>query len=89
MYKCDNDVVDHQVVNMRYQSGATVAFTMNAFTADMRRETRVCGSKGELRWDGSTSPMVSCAMIYICSVDSTVYTNDFRCCTTLIVAGEK
>jgi len=53
VYKCDNDVVDHQVVNLQYHSGATVAFTMNAFTSDMRRETRICGSKGELRWDGS------------------------------------
>ena len=54
-YSCDNDVVDHQVVQMEFASGATAAFTMNAFTSDMRRETRICGSKGELRWDGSMS----------------------------------
>ncbi len=53
IYKCDNDVVDHQVVNMEFESGATASFTMNAFTKDMRRETRICGTKAELRWDGS------------------------------------
>jgi len=26
---------------------------MNAFTKDIRRETRICGSLGELKWDGS------------------------------------
>ena len=53
VYQCDNDVVDHQVVNMEFESGATASFTMNAFTKDMCRETRICGTKGELRWDGS------------------------------------
>lgn len=55
VYECDNDVVDHQVVNMEFVNGATAAFTMNAFTPDMRRETRVCGTHGELRWNGSNS----------------------------------
>ena len=45
VYQCDNDVVDHQVVNMEFESGATASFTMNAFSMDMRRETRICGSK--------------------------------------------
>ncbi|EDO43285.1 predicted protein [Nematostella vectensis] len=54
VYECDNDVVDHQVVNMEFENEATASFTMNAFTKDMRRETRICGTKGELRWDGSS-----------------------------------
>ena len=53
VYKTDNNVVDHQVVNMEFENEATASFTMNAFTKDMRRETRICGDKGELRWDGS------------------------------------
>lgn len=55
VFECDNDVVDHQTVTMEFVSGATANFTMNAFTPDMRRETRICGTHGELRWDGSSS----------------------------------
>ena len=40
------------MVNMEFDSGTTAVMTMNAFTSDMRRETRVCGTHGELRWDG-------------------------------------
>ena len=54
VYSCDNDVCDHQMVNMEFDSGTTAVMTMNAFTSDMRRETRVCGTHGELRWDGSS-----------------------------------
>ena len=45
VYACDNDVVDHQVVNMEFENGATAAFTMNAFTKNGCRETRICGTK--------------------------------------------
>ena len=51
VYSCDNDVCDHQMVNMEFDSGATAVMTMNAFTIDQRRETRICGTQGELRWD--------------------------------------
>ena len=57
VYETDNDVVDHQVVNMEFETGATASFTMNAFTKDISRETRICGTKGELRWDGSMGPI--------------------------------
>ena len=45
VYHTDNDVVDHQVVNMEFENEATASFTMNAFTKDMRRETRICGTR--------------------------------------------
>ena len=39
---------------MVFDNGATAVITMNAFTSDNRRETRICGTHGELRWDGSS-----------------------------------
>lgn len=47
VYACDNDVVDHQVVNMEFEGGCTVSFTMNAFN-EGGRFIRIFGTKGEL-----------------------------------------
>ena len=47
VYQCDNDVVDHQVVNLEYESGATVSFTMSAFNQGGRR-IHIMGTKGEV-----------------------------------------
>ena len=55
VYACDNDVCDHQVVTMEFDTGATVTMTMNAFTKNMCRDTKICGTHGELRWDGSAN----------------------------------
>ena len=51
VYACDNDVVDHQVVNFRFESGATATFTMTAFTQGRGRETHIFGTRGELYGD--------------------------------------
>ena len=40
VYRCDNDVVDHQVVSMRFAGGATATFTMRAFTAKCYRSIK-------------------------------------------------
>lgn len=48
-YQCDNDVVDHQVVNMEFDNDVTVAFTMCAFTKDCCRTIKLMGTKGEIR----------------------------------------
>lgn len=47
VFRCDNDVVDHQVVNLEYTSGATVSFTMSAFNKG-GRTIRIMGTKGEI-----------------------------------------
>ena len=52
VYACDNDVVDHQVVAMQFEGGATATFTMTGFTRQRDRETRVFGTRGELFGDG-------------------------------------
>lgn len=49
VFRCDNDVVDHQVVNMQFANDVTVAFTMSAFTRDVSRTIKLMGTKGEIR----------------------------------------
>jgi predicted dehydrogenase len=51
VYACDNDVVDHQVVNVQFEGGVTASFTMTAFTRARGRETRIFGTRGELYGD--------------------------------------
>ncbi len=53
VYKCDNDVVDHQVVNMEFESGKTASFTMTGFTEVADRKTRIFGTRGEIYGNGS------------------------------------
>ena len=53
VYECDNDVVDHQVVDMEFAGGRTASFTMTAFNRSRNRETRIFGTLGELYGDGS------------------------------------
>ena len=52
VYKCDNNVVDHQTVNMEFEDGITVSMTMSAFAQGGRR-LRVMGTKGDLICDMS------------------------------------
>lgn len=47
VYKCDNDVVDHQTVNMLFEDGITVTFSMNAFNRG-GRHIHIMGTKGEI-----------------------------------------
>ena len=52
VYACDNDVVDHQVVNMQFDGGGTASLTMTAFTEADHRQARIFGTKGELISNG-------------------------------------
>lgn len=47
VFHANNDVVDHQVVNMEFADGTTVSFSMNAFNCG-GRYIRLFGTKGEL-----------------------------------------
>lgn len=49
VYRCDNNVVDHQVVNMEFANEVTAVFTMCAFTNDNNRTIKLMGTKGEIR----------------------------------------
>lgn len=49
-WKCDNDVVDHQVVCMEFETGVTATFTMTAFTQAGGRRIRVHGTEGEVEF---------------------------------------
>lgn len=48
VYHCDNNVVDHQVVNMEMEDGSTLHLTMSAFNARPGRDIRIMGTMGEI-----------------------------------------
>ena len=51
VYRCDNDVVDHQVVAMEFENGIAATLTMTAFTPRLTRTVRVMGTKGMIEGD--------------------------------------
>ncbi|KAG1751376.1 uncharacterized protein EDB91DRAFT_603265 [Suillus paluster] len=54
VYESDNDVCDHQVVNIEYSTGATVSFTMVAYSSMIwDRQTRLHFTHGEIVGDMS------------------------------------
>lgn len=48
VFRCNNDVVDHQTLNMLFGDDVTVTFTMNAFN-NGGRYIHIMGTKGEIR----------------------------------------
>ena len=53
VFHCDNDVVDHQTVNLEFANHIHATFTMTAFTQDCRRTIKVTGTLGEVEGDMS------------------------------------
>ena len=51
VYACDNDVVDHQVVNMSFEDGTSASMTMTGFTFHGGRKTNIFGTLGEIETD--------------------------------------
>jgi predicted dehydrogenase len=51
VFRCDNDVVDHQVVNFRFTNGVNASFTMSGFTMATHRTITLFGTAGEITAD--------------------------------------
>jgi len=51
VYHCDNNVVDHQVVNLNMTDGSTMSLTMSGFTASNSRYCKFMGTAGEIIGD--------------------------------------
>ncbi|MBR3992044.1 MAG: Gfo/Idh/MocA family oxidoreductase [Clostridia bacterium] len=49
VYHCDNDVVDHQIVNVLFEGDVTVTFSMCAFNVDGGRRLHIMGTKADLK----------------------------------------
>ncbi len=48
VYRCDNDVVDHQVVSMAFGGGSSVTLSMHGHSHVEYRTTRIEGTRGRL-----------------------------------------
>lgn len=48
VYKCDNDVVESQVIAMKLENNTSATFTMNAFAKNCYRHVHIMGTEGEI-----------------------------------------
>ncbi|MFW9785126.1 MAG: Gfo/Idh/MocA family oxidoreductase [Candidatus Heimdallarchaeota archaeon] len=48
VYRCDNNVVDHQIVNIEFENGVTANLTMHGFSEQEGRTLRIDGTKATL-----------------------------------------
>ena len=49
VYRCDNDVADHQVATLEFANGVRATLAVNALTADNTRSIKLVGTRGEIR----------------------------------------
>lgn len=52
VFRCNNNAVDHQVVNMLFEGGPTAHLTMTAFSKDCYRNIHIHCEKGEIYGSG-------------------------------------
>jgi len=51
VYRCDNNVVDHQVVTLAFENGANASFIMSGLTQSGTRRVQIMGTQGEIIGD--------------------------------------
>jgi predicted dehydrogenase len=49
VYRCDNDVPDHQATILEFANDVTATLTVTAFTAENTRTLKLMGTRGEIR----------------------------------------
>jgi predicted dehydrogenase len=78
VWKSDNDVVDHQVVNLLFEEGIAASFTMTAFSDAIHRSLKIHGTKGEIEGDLEAKEII--LKVYGKTperIDVSTLTNDF------------
>ena len=60
VFHCDNDVVDHQTVNLEFANHIHATFTMTAFTQNCHRTIKVTGTQGEISGDMEENTLRLC-----------------------------
>ncbi len=58
VFHCNNNVVDHQVVNIQYEDEITVTHTMCAFSYDCYRTLKVYGTLGDIEANSLTNQII-------------------------------
>lgn len=58
VFDCDNNVVDHQVVNIQYEDELTASHTMCAFSKDCYRTLKIFGTTGDLEANTLTNQII-------------------------------
>ena len=58
VFQTDNDVVDHQTVNMEFEGGITAIFSMSSLTPDISRSLKIMGTKGQIRAHSSHDSII-------------------------------
>ncbi len=61
VYRCDNDVVDHQITNFEFAGGITASFSMEAMSHYAGRRTNIFGTHGDLVGDEQAMTMTQFA----------------------------